>query len=142
MPFPSADVTLDDYDIDRLLNQSITRTHGRLSKRQLVDVVDHMVAHLDKGTSIEVLSRIAGISRFHFARLFRRTLGEPPARMLRILRVTKARNLLENGDCSIAQIALDCGFCDQAHLTRQFKALTGTTPSAFRKQFADDDNPG
>ncbi|MNU07967.1 HTH-type transcriptional activator RhaS [compost metagenome] len=57
----------------------------------------------------------------------------PPHRYLINLRVEKARRLLEKTSMSIAEIAYECGFAHQEHLTRLFRRQTGTTPAAYRR---------
>jgi transcriptional regulator GlxA family with amidase domain len=64
------------------------------------------------------LAREAHLSPFHFARLFRRTVGLPPQQFVLQLRIQRAIGLLKAGTISLAQIAAQCGFHDQPHFTR------------------------
>lgn len=59
----------------------------------------------------------------------------PPHRYLISLRVNRARNLLARTNRPIAEIALDCGFTHQEHLTRLFRKHFETTPAAFRRVY-------
>lgn len=107
---------------------------SRLSIRQFSDVLDYMVAHLGDVVDLETLASVAGISRFHFSRLFSAKTGQSPTRFLRQLRIEKAsQDLIDCPQTSIAEIAVNCGFCDQAHLTRIFKLETGMTPAKYRR---------
>lgn len=58
-----------------------------------------------------------------------------PVRYLREVRIGVARHLLESSDFSLAQIATECGFYDQSHLSRHFKSSTGLTPMKYRTRF-------
>lgn len=49
-------------------------------------------------------------------------------------RVERAKNLLKKGDTPLASVAVGLGFADQAHLTRVFRKIVGTTPGAWRKE--------
>lgn len=68
----------------------------------------------------------------HVAREFKRAYGCTVGGHVRQLRVRTAAALLRSGRRSIAEIASECGFYDQAHLARAFRAVHGTTPGAYR----------
>jgi len=89
------------------------------------------------GEAIEVadIAAQSGLSVSQLQREFSRLFGITPNQYIREVRVGVARHLLETSDESMASIAADCGFYDQSHLTRQFKAATGLTPKAYREQY-------
>jgi AraC-like DNA-binding protein len=74
---------------------------------------------------------MAGLSRAHLIRAFRREFHITPHAYLTDIRIRRARHLLRQGE-SPASVALECGFADQAHFARHFKARTGVTPGQFR----------
>lgn len=74
-------------------------------------------------------------SRRHFIQTFRRELGLPPKSVARQLRFGRAaRQVQRNPECPLADIAIGCGFADQAHLSREFRALAGVTPTELRRE--------
>lgn len=81
----------------------------------------------------ELASR-CGLSRSHFARAFKASMGLPPHRWLIRHRIERCEELLAVSSESIAEIALHCGFADQSHLTRVFHAVTGMSPAAWRRR--------
>ncbi len=82
--------------------------------------------------SLTELAQMAGLSPFHLVRVFEKALGVTPHGYLTQVRVERAKaELGRNG--RIADIAADCGFSDQAHLTRLFKRQYGITPGKYRK---------
>lgn len=87
--------------------------------------------------SLEELSRIAGLSRFHLLRVFQKETGLPPHAFQNVIRMHQAKNLLASGR-SIADVAFSTGFFDQSHLTRQFKRTFGVTPGHYRKNVQDN----
>lgn len=89
---------------------------------------------LSRDFSVEELARRCGLSRSYFARAFKARMGLPPHRWLMRLRVERAQDRLEWTSESIAEIALNCGFADQSHLTRVFHTITGTSPAAWRRR--------
>ena len=95
-------------------------------------VVDYIEANLHRQITVEELAAVACMSQFHFIRSFKRAFGLPPARYVAQRRVEEAQRLMLGSRRSLAEVALDCGFCNQSHMTRIFKSLAGTTPGVFR----------
>lgn len=93
---------------------------------------DYIAENFSSEIGLEELAGVAGLSRAHLIRAFRRQFFITPHAFQTDLRVRHARRLLRDG-ASPTDTALECGFADQAHLTRHFKARTGVTPAAFRK---------
>jgi len=83
--------------------------------------------------SLQELAETAGMSKFHYLRSFKAATGLTPHAYLNITRVEKARRYLITTDKSITEIAHECGFADQAHLTRAYKKIYGTTPGTLYK---------
>jgi len=106
---------------------------GKLNAFQLRAVVDFMAGHLSADVSLVALARQAHVSPFHFARLFRRTVGIPPHQFVLRLRVQRAIGLMNTSTLSLAHVAAEAGFHDQSHFTRVFRAATGTTPAAYSR---------
>jgi AraC family transcriptional regulator len=96
-------------------------------------ILDFVAERFGEAITVDDMARVAGLSAAHFSRLFREVLGHPPYQFLMDYRVEQARRMLSAPDHGLADIALCCGFSDQAHFTRIFKRLTGTTPLAFRR---------
>lgn len=94
---------------------------------------DFIEAQLDAKFSLAELARALGRHPVHVAREFRRVHRQTVGEYLRELRVRRAAVLLTSGRRPLGEIALACGFCDQAHLTRSFKAVFKVTPAAFRR---------
>ncbi len=91
-----------------------------------------LVSRLTTAPSLEELATAVNLSPFHFARVFRRATGLPPHAWLQQRRLEQARALLRDG-CAPLSVALQLGFADQSHLTRQFKQVYGVGPGEYRK---------
>ena len=72
------------------------------------------------------------MSKAHFARIFKRTVGQSPVQFMLGIRIDRAKELLDFTDQSIADIAEASGFSDQNYFTRTFKKMTGMTPTQYR----------
>jgi AraC-like DNA-binding protein len=85
-----------------------------------------------RSVTLEELAKVAGLSRYHLLREFRRTFGLTPHVYHRSLRVDRAKRLLARG-WPISRVVTATGFSDQSHLNRRFRQLVGTTPGRYRK---------
>lgn len=94
-------------------------------------IKDYLMAHMAEPTDFHSLAEQAGLSAWHLIRVFRKSTGLTPHAWLVDRRVHHARELLRAGE-SPSHIAVQCGFADQAHLTRSFKARLGVTPGQYR----------
>lgn len=94
---------------------------------------DYLLEHFTEPVSLERLAEVSGINRFHLLRVFRREFGVTAHEYQRHLRLARASRLLASG-WTPSRAAYEAGFCDQSHLTRQLKALTGVTPAVFARQ--------
>ncbi|MFY0728321.1 AraC family ligand binding domain-containing protein [Pseudomonas sp. NFX15] len=92
---------------------------------------DLLHAQLAAPPSLEELAAAVNLSPFHFARVFRHATGMPPHTWLMQQRIARARALLQSG-CLPLEVAMQLGFADQSHLSRQFKQVYGVGPAAYR----------
>ena len=107
---------------------------GKLNSFQLRSVLECIASQLEDDVSLMTLARRARISPFHFARLFRATVGVPPHQFVSRLRLEKAVGLMKAGKLTLAQIAVECGFHDQPHFTRAFHSAFRTTPAMYLRR--------
>jgi AraC family transcriptional regulator len=107
---------------------------GGLAPWQIRRAKAYIDAHLAQTPSLQDLARECQISASHFARAFRTSVGRPPHRYLLERRVEAAKTSLAEQTSSLRDIAIDCGFSDQSHLSRVFAKLTGETPGAWRRR--------
>ena len=110
----------------------LTIYEGGLPQRQLLHVLDYINEHLNQDIKLADLAQLLGMSQFHFSHLFKQSIGTAPYQYLLQQRVERAKQLLKQTDQSIVDIAFTCGFNSHSHLSKQFRQLTGLTPSAYR----------
>ena len=98
--------------------------------RELVD------ADLNAQLSLSRAACRARLSPSYFSRCFRRTFGMTFSRFVASRRVERAKGLMTDGAGKLSEIAIACGFSDQAHFTRTFGNFMGCTPARWRRQAA------
>jgi transcriptional regulator GlxA family with amidase domain len=102
----------------------------------LADVLDWVVAHLDRDHTVDSLAARAAMSPRTFARRFRAATGTTPHVWLTRQRVLLAQRLLEDGRYSVEEVARRTGFGTAAMLRHHFARERGTTPRAYARTFA------
>lgn len=86
------------------------------------------------GFTVQEFSRIVGLTQWHFSRRFRSVFGVSPHRYVIEYRLARAKDLLASSRLSIADVAAECGFCDQAHLGRVFRKYLRCSPGRWRRK--------
>jgi len=112
---------------------SAERQDQALLAWQMRRVESHIEEHIEQQIRVADLSGIVDLSEAHFSRAFRLAYGEPPHAYIVRRRVELAAQLMLAGCEPLSEIALKCGFHDQAHLSKQFRQMTGETPAAWRR---------
>lgn len=95
---------------------------------------DYIEANLSRNVSLAELAQLAGLSRFHFARSFKRSTGLPPHQYLIRRRIERAKELLALGMLPVSEIAASVGFSGAVPLARTFRRLTGMPLREFERQ--------
>jgi AraC family transcriptional regulator len=109
---------------------------GGLSAWKLKLVISHIEDNLESELSLAEIAQVAGVSVSHLKTLFRRSTGTPVHQYILRRRVERAKQLLQDQNLSIAQIAFATGFAHQSHLARHMRKILGVTPAAARKDLA------
>jgi len=98
---------------------------------RLIEFVDH---RLESQIQILELAEITGMNIWQLCRALKTATGLTPSQFVQARRLDRARQLLEDRRLSLVDIALRCGYSDQSHFTRQFRAKFGAPPSAWLKR--------
>lgn len=104
-----------------------------LGPRRLKKVLDYINNNLaDSNIKLNTMARLAGLSKYHFARQFKQSTGLPPHQYVTYKRVEEAKQLLKERQLSLPRIAVECGFSNQSQFGKAFRSVTGTTPKRYR----------
>jgi AraC family transcriptional regulator len=119
--------------VDPPVPQEAADARGRLLAWQVRKVRDYIDSHITGPVLVADLCALIQRSEAHFSRAFKRTFGESPHAFLVRRRVELAAQYMLNTDASLSDIALQCGFTDQAHLCKHFRQATEQTPAVWRR---------
>ncbi len=95
-------------------------------------VEDYVTAHVDAPLGLTDLAEVAGLSAFHFARMFKQSTGESPHAFVLRQRIERAKFLLADRRMPLSKIAGACGFSSQSHFSARFREMTSVTPRVYR----------
>ncbi|MCP3922259.1 MAG: AraC family transcriptional regulator [Desulfobacterales bacterium] len=94
--------------------------------------IEYMNDKFDEKISVQELAKLVNCSTFHLIKYFKNKKGLTPHAYLIQIRLEKAKNMMNQGE-KLSDIALNCGFSDQSHLSRNFKARYGITPKKYSR---------
>jgi len=107
----------------------------RLPPARLRRVTDYIEWNLDRPVSLVTLAKVAGLSVFHFAHVFKETTGFAPHRYVLKRRIERGVTLLREQHLSMSEIALRCGFANQSHFASAFRRALGVSPHEYRSSY-------
>ncbi|MFN7024505.1 MAG: helix-turn-helix domain-containing protein [Pseudorhizobium sp.] len=114
-------------------HQASDQGSGRLTQAQMNKLVSRLNARGDGRLSVAEMAETVGLSESWFANVFKQTTGKTPLQWQLARRIERAQTLLTATDLTVADIAAQLGFSDQAHLTKAFRQVAGETPAAWRR---------
>lgn len=115
------------------LQWRLPSVRGGLAPVVLKRVCDYIAGHLDQPLLLAELAAQAGLSEFHFARMFKHNTGLAPHQYVMRARLQQAKHLLCHSPLPLTEIALACGFSSASHFSNRFKAAYGLAPLRMRQ---------
>jgi AraC-like DNA-binding protein len=123
-------------EIAPIAEQALT---GGLAPWQVKRVKQFVEERISHSISLDDMARLVKLSTSYFSAAFKVSFGTSPHNYIILQRIEFAKQRMLNSAAPLCEIALDCGLSDQAHLSRLFRKVTGTTPSAWRRYLAMPD---
>jgi AraC-like DNA-binding protein len=129
--------------LQEILAESISTSGSSSSKLPplVLEIESYMLERLDQVPSLDQLSSLVGLSRYHFAHTFSKHVGLSPLAFHSRARLMRARQLIAQG-WSLAETAAYLKFSDQSHFGRHFKRVYDMTPGEYQQNVAGNDIPG
>jgi AraC family transcriptional regulator len=132
--------TLFEALLVRLIRSHSTVGEVNVAARQplapfrLRRVQEYVDANITADIDLQMLAATAGLSRFHFCRVFQRATGQTPHEYVTQRRIEQAKRLMCETCGSLQEIAVQTGFSSPGQFSTAFRRLTGMSPSAWRNQ--------
>lgn len=98
---------------------------------------DHADRHYAEPLDLETLASVAGMSKYHFQRLFTATYGISPAAHLSHRRIERAQDLLRATNLTVTEVCHAVGYSSLGSFSSRFRELVGCSPSEFQRRYAD-----
>ncbi len=102
---------------------------------------DHADRHYTETLDLDALAAVAGMSKYHFQRLFTATYGLSPAAHLSQRRVERAQDLLRATNLTVTEVCHAVGYSSLGSFSTRFRELVGESPSEFQRRYAADGAP-
>jgi AraC-like DNA-binding protein len=136
-----SDIALDEVGmlfaarfVRRLAGRSQRSLKARsVDRRRAIEAALWIDEHSHQAVSLAIAARQAGLSPFHFLRLFAKVLGVTPHQYVVRSRLRRAARLLTDGSRSVTEVAFDAGFADVSNFVRTFHRAAGVSPLRFRR---------
>jgi AraC-like DNA-binding protein len=97
---------------------------------------DHIDRNYRQPLDLDGLARVAGVSKYHFARSFEAAYGETPIRYLTRRRIERAQDLLRVANLTVTEVCMAVGFASLGSFSARFSRLVGESPTAYRNRWA------
>lgn len=117
-------------------------SRGGLIDERLATMVDFVQSSYNQRLPVGLLAQMAGLSPTQLDRRMKRIFNLSTQQFIIKTRLSAATQQLDSTDLNIAQIAAECGFCDQAAFANQFRRFVGLSPSEYRRLWRTDQEPG
>jgi AraC-like DNA-binding protein len=102
---------------------------------------DHIDLNYREPLDLDGLARVAGVSKYHFARSFEAAYGETPIRYLTRRRIERAQDLLRVANLTVTEVCMAVGFASLGSFSARFSQLVGESPTAYRNRWAARGGP-
>ena len=96
-------------------------------------ISEYIENNLSEKITLSDLAKVVNLGKFYFSHSFKKYTNMTPYDYVLQLRVKRAQQLLRSSNMPISNVALECGFGNQSHLTKHFRKKLGTTPMSYRK---------
>jgi AraC-like DNA-binding protein len=103
--------------------------------KRVEKIIEMMREDVRGELSLGEFAQSVNLSVWRLCHIFKSDVGMPPIRYLRLLRMERAKNLLESSFLSVKEIAYQVGVNDESHFVRDFKSTYGFSPALYRSRF-------
>jgi len=146
--FPSGRLFLDS--IEQAMAVALVNSHavrhrpaqmykGGLGSARVRRIRELVHAKMEDDLSLDEMAESVGLSTAHFARMFRKSMGETPHQFVMRQRIERAKAMLRAPDARVLDVAVACGFKTQQHFAQVFRDVCRISPTKYRQDFLDSE---
>jgi len=106
--------------------------------KRVEKIIEKMREDVSGELCLSELAQSVNLSVWRLCHIFKSDVGMPPMRYLRLLRMERAKDLLESSFLSVKEIGFRVGLNDESHFVRDFKSTYGSSPACYRSQFRNN----
>jgi len=121
-------------EAEDLTAEFVSRSKAGRNNSNLQQAVNFIHNNFSTDISLDLVAGTAGLSKYHFSRLFKEMTGLTYQSYLNRVRIEQAKHMLDDDALTITDTGYAVGYSDLTHFERIFKKLTGTTPSQYRRR--------
>ncbi|HPB06158.1 MAG TPA: AraC family transcriptional regulator, partial [Prolixibacteraceae bacterium] len=120
-----------------LASEEYLRKKFNTSNKRIEAIHDYFMNNYRNEVNLEELSQLVNMAKGSLCRFFKENSGITLWEYLNHIKIEFACKMLMNNELSIAQVCFDSGFNNLNHFNKQFRKITGITPSSYRKKFSE-----
>ena len=114
-----------------LIHDFHAQTISKDTRQVIEETIDYIGHHYHQAISLTDLAKMAGLSKSHYSRLFKKNTGYSPIEYLTHLRIDRAKELLAHSDIRVKEVSQNVGYEDELYFSRIFKKIVGVSPTQF-----------
>jgi AraC family transcriptional regulator, transcriptional activator for feuABC-ybbA operon len=114
-----------------LIQDFHAQTISRDTRQMIEETIDYISHHYNQAITLSELAKLAGLSKSHYSRLFKKNVGYSPIEYLTHLRIDRAKEFLAHSDILIKEVSQHVGYEDELYFSRIFKKIVGVSPTQF-----------
>jgi AraC family transcriptional regulator len=112
---------------------------GGLGSARLRRIKELVHAKMEDDLSLDEMAQSVGLSKAHFARMFRKSTGATPHQFVLRQRIERAKAMLRAPNARVLDVAVACGFKTQQHFAQVFRDVCRVSPTGYRQEFLDSE---
>lgn len=124
---------IENYILQKSLIQYSEEHFNSIKRNKLELIRKYLKSNYEKKISLDDLSKISGLSKYHLMRSFKNEFRMSPLNYQKNIKFNQAKKFLRNSKDEISEIALKLGYYDQSHFTNEFKKFSGVSPNHYKK---------
>jgi AraC family transcriptional regulator, transcriptional activator for feuABC-ybbA operon len=114
-----------------LIQDFHSQTISKDTRQVIEETIDYIGHHYHQAITLSDLAKLAGLSKSHYSRVFKKNTGYSPIEYITHLRIDRAKEMLAHSDIRVKEVSQNVGYEDELYFSRIFKKIVGVSPTQF-----------